>query len=579
MLGGKETGRIEGPRSAHRSRIARLSVQSILFLILLHRVQGRMDFVQCMSDFLSPPNKAQQMTTPVVEHADPASPLIGVISSMKNIPRMLYFFKESIPFLLRYRFEEWRMRFVQDKEERERRWNNLHDEFAPKAFNSVQFLKGYYIKLGQVVSSKGDLPHQFVEICSALQDEVHSMGEEQVRRLLRSELRTGLEDVFESFDFRPVGSASIGQCHAAKLRTGEQVCVKVMNPDAESFFRSDLFSAKLFCRFAMPEWNGVIDEIEKQFLSEFDYTKEARNLQEMRENLEKRFHPSIARIPRVYPHLCTKSILVMEYFSGKKIIAFVRDLTSQLLDKHKGNKRLQEFVNENSTVDAAFVRTEVLRSQRYSSSSSSSSSPSFVQPSSFFSSLLNLPLLNDLKYLYDFSNQIFQNALEVHGSQILLDGAFNGDPHPGNILISPSGALELIDFGQVKRLTEQQRRDLANMLVYLADGKLEDAQDLFVRMGFRTKKMDPYVIQTMAILYFDRDSKDVTQGMDARSFVEKLQQRDNFESVPNDYIMVARTSVLLRGLGSRLGKNVSIAKAWRHLAEQVLNSPTTTQTF
>ena len=42
--------------------------------------------------------------------------------------------------------------------------------------------------------------------------------------------------------------------------------------------------------------------------------------------------------------------------------------------------------------------------------------------------------------------------------------------------------------------------------------------------------MDPYVIQTMAILYFDRDSKDVTQGMDARSFVEKLQQRDNFES-------------------------------------------------
>ena len=42
--------------------------------------------------------------------------------------------------------------------------------------------------------------------------------------------------------------------------------------------------------------------------------------------------------------------------------------------------------------------------------------------------------------------------------------------------------------------------------------------------------MDPYVIQNMAILYFDRDSKDVTQGMDARSFVEKLQQRDNFES-------------------------------------------------
>eukprot|EP00960_Hanusia_phi_P009123 263214-Hanusia_phi.AAC.10 len=147
--------------------------------------------------------------------------------------------------------------------------------------------------------------------------------------------------------------------------------------------------------------------------------------------------------------------------------------------------------------------------------------------SSFLSSLFNLQLLNDLKYLHDFSNQIFQNALEVHGTQvkpppssslsllhpscfplspsfhlslllpvpptpeifqILLDGAFSGDPHPGNILISPSGALELIDFGQVKRLSEVQRRDLASMILLLADGKLEDAQTLFVRMGFRTKK-------------------------------------------------------------------------------------------
>eukprot|EP00960_Hanusia_phi_P001983 57091-Hanusia_phi.AAC.1 len=229
----------------------RLRLSAVLFVIVFRCSEGKIDLIRSFSDFLSPPSKLQECTKPIFDLPEAGNPH-RFVSSMKNIPRMLYFFKESVPFLLRYRFEQWRMRFVQDEEEREKRWNVLHDKYAPKAFSSVQFLKGYYIKLGQVVSSKGDLPRQFVEICSALQDEVHSMSEQQVRKLLGSELRTSVDEVFESFDFQPIGSASIGQCHMAKLRTGEQVCVKVMNPEAESFFRCDLFAAKLFCRFAMP---------------------------------------------------------------------------------------------------------------------------------------------------------------------------------------------------------------------------------------------------------------------------------------------------------------------------------------
>lgn len=40
-------------------------------------------------------------------------------------------------------------------------------------------------------------------------------------------------------------------------------------------------------------------------------------------------------------------------------------------------------------------------------------------------------------------------ASRVHGHQIFVDGAFNGDPHPGNILLTPDGKLGLIDYGQV----------------------------------------------------------------------------------------------------------------------------------
>lgn len=43
------------------------------------------------------------------------------------------------------------------------------------------------------------------------------------------------------------------------------------------------------------------------------------------------------------------------------------------------------------------------------------------------------------------------SRVRVHGHQIFVDGAFNGDPHPGNILLTPDGKLGLIDYGQARR--------------------------------------------------------------------------------------------------------------------------------
>lgn len=62
-----------------------------------------------------------------------------------------------------------------------------------------------------------------------------------------------------------------------------------------------------------------------------------------------------------------------------------------------------------------------------------------------------------------------------------------GDPHPGNILLMPTGKLSLIDYGQIKLLKRKQRRALAKMIVALADGKEQEVIDLFVQMGFRSK--------------------------------------------------------------------------------------------
>lgn len=63
---------------------------------------------------------------------------------------------------------------------------------------------------------------------------------------------------------------------------------------------------------------------------------------------------------------------------------------------------------------------------------------------------------------------------DVHCHEIFVDGAFNGDPHPGNILLLPDGRLGLIDYGQVKRIPLDVRLKYARMIVALAKGARSD---------------------------------------------------------------------------------------------------------
>lgn len=80
----------------------------------------------------------------------------------------------------------------------------------------------------------------------------------------------------------------------------------------------------------------------------------------------------------------------------------------------------------------------------------------------------------------------------VHAHEIMVDGAFNGDPHPGNILLLPDGRVGLIDYGQVKRINEEVRLNHARLVVALAKGDPDDVLDVYInRLGVKTKCVPP----------------------------------------------------------------------------------------
>lgn len=499
------------------------------------------------------------------EGAVPLNPLAGLC-------RAGDFWIRAAPLLMRYRIEEQiSNRFIRDPAEKQRRWDRLHDRCAPKALASILALRGFYIKVGQVASSRNDfMPMQIIKALSTLQDDVPGMPQEEVRRIVNKAFgEDGLERVFSEFDFTPLGAASIGQCHAATLRdTGEQVCVKVQSPNAPRLFRVDLQAAKIFCRLALPEFEAVIDELERQFLTEFDYRREAHNLITVGDNMRKKFSRSLVVVPRPVERFCTSTMLVMERLPGVKLAQSMwNDLAAAIGAEnaddfiHSYRFRLQEVSQTEGRVNPSCFPGGGGPEMHLSFS---------LAPGTCCAPYATFAAMRRARRVLRTANSQLQSLLAVHGHQILINGEFNGDPHPGNILVMPSGALGLIDYGQVKRLTDQQRLLLARMIVALGDGDEDETRRLFVDMGFRTKQMNPLVILKTATLYFDRDGPDVTGGMDARAYFESLQKMDATVGVPDDFVMAARVALLLRGLGSLLGQEISVAKAWRPLALQAL---------
>ncbi|HYU31510.1 MAG TPA: AarF/UbiB family protein [Thermoanaerobaculia bacterium] len=67
--------------------------------------------------------------------------------------------------------------------------------------------------------------------------------------------------------------------------------------------------------------------------------------------------------------------------------------------------------------------------------------------------------------------------------QILVDGFFHADPHPGNLLVTPDGRLALIDLGMVASLDPHRQEQLLKLLLAIRDGRGHEAADITLQMG------------------------------------------------------------------------------------------------
>jgi len=95
--------------------------------------------------------------------------------------------------------------------------------------------------LGQLLSTRVELlPQAYLEALTRLQDKVEPFGFDEVERIVSSELGVRLSKAFSDFEVAPIAAASLGQVHRARLRSGQQVAVKVQRPGIRDAMLEDL---------------------------------------------------------------------------------------------------------------------------------------------------------------------------------------------------------------------------------------------------------------------------------------------------------------------------------------------------
>ncbi|NNN16085.1 MAG: AarF/ABC1/UbiB kinase family protein [Acidimicrobiaceae bacterium] len=268
--------------------------------------------------------------------------------------------------------------------------------------DAFEVLGPTYIKLGQILSSgNGIFPDELVNEFKSLRDQVKPESFDKVRTTVESDLGRELEEIFSEFDSTPLAAASIAQVHQARLRSGEEVVVKVQRPRVAELVRRDLAAMSWIAPIlvgripiaALANPPALVELFAETIIEELDFRLEAANMIDISTILAKTDQRALV-VPRPHPRYVTRRVLIMEKLSG-----FNWDDISGM-------------------VDAGIDTAQVVRAGMVA----------------------------------------FMEGAMVHG-------VFHGDLHGGNLLVLSTGEVGLLDYGITGRLTEKKRLAFLRLLI------------------------------------------------------------------------------------------------------------------
>lgn len=364
-----------------------------------------------------------------------------------------------------------------------------------------------FIKFGQLLSTRADLlPPDYIQELRLLQSQVPSFPFAQVKEIIEAELKSPLQNLFNSFEETPLAAASIGQVHKATLPGKKEIAVKVQRPGIEKIIEVDLailveiaslldkytFAGKLY------HFTAIVREFRNTIRAELDYCQEGRNAARLRNNFSSE---ESVYIPKIYWKYSTPKVLSMEYMAG---------ITLNNL-KNMEKERLS-------------------------------------------------------------TRKLAENLSKAFLKQILIDGFFHGDPHPGNIGILGNGELYFLDFGITGFLHDEERLAFGELLLGIINHDMDRVMYALPNIATipedTDKKFLKLELRRLQEKYYDTPLQNLYFGRVMYEFME-ISFKQRIILFP-EFTILAKTLVTLEGLLSDLEPNFSIAEMIAPFSKELL---------
>lgn len=436
-------------------------------------------------------------------------------------------------------------------------YNSIDSIVAPLVVLQIKKLKSLFIKFAQYFGGRSDMiTPVWCEALSLLQDSCEASSPEHVRRSICEAFHASVEDLFESFEWTPVASASIGQVHLATLKNQEtatlirrnsdttstsssqyqettaseqlscktDVVVKVQHQNIAALMESDVEAVLVMIKFVSrfdERWHlfvQVLESWKRTMHDELNFIQEATNLVDVADGLSK------GRIPVMMPQpirgLCSSRVMVMTRLHGFKVTEKVA-LRACKIDKHALVNRIAHSL----------------------------------------------------------------------GYQLLVMGIFNGDPHAGNLFVCPTSVESecspgLLDFGMTVRISRKQRLAYCKLFLGLAEGDIDAVNKALSEIGYGTNQRSRAPerdAEFFLYLFRNAASRDQSKEESKEFMAHREDQRKDdvdagvrekggrrVQDLPEEFLFLTRVVGLMRGLTAELDVDCPILQILAYHAERGL---------
>ena len=370
---------------------------------------------------------------------------------------------------------------------------------------AAEMLGSTYIKLGQIIASgDGIFPPELVAEFKWCRDQVPAEPWPVVEKVLVEELGGPVHSVFASVEPTPLAAASIAQVHAATLRDGTPVVIKVQRPSVAARVHQDLavmawLAPHLVGRIpvaALANPPALVELFAETITEELDFRLEAENMLDIATTFAALDQRDFV-VPRPHPTLVTRRMLVMERLDGFNF-------------------------GDAEGMRAAGIDTDA----------------------------------------------VVRSAMIGFLEGCMLYGIFHGDLHGGNLFVLPSGKIALLDFGITARLTEPKRLALLSLLVGASNNDIPaqvsalrdlgafpddvDVQHVIDVLGLDRPPVDPTTLSADELVGEMQRSVKTLLGLGAR--------------LPKELMLYVKNLMFLDGAMATLAPDLDLFAEVEHIA-------------